>query len=161
LPTSEQCAGVTDEGSACQFANFVTDVIVKDPGGATSEAGGQVLAAVGYRQGQLPLADGTISSPGNGLYRSDTGEPNSFAKLDVSAPNNVDPLGFASQERIGRIALGPAIGADQDHNIVYAMVQDAVLMNGGVPTIDFPDDTAAGALPLLNATAFNGLYVSS
>jgi len=161
LPTSADCAGVTDLGP-CQFANFVTDVVVMEPGGSTNEAGGQVLAAVGYRQGRLPLADGTISAPGNGLYRSATGEPDTFEYLDVSAPNNADPLGFASQERIGRVALGPTIGPDQDHNYVYAMVQDAVLMNGGLPTIDAPDGTpSAGALPFINATAFNGLYVSA
>lgn len=161
LPTSPDCAGVTEVGP-CQFANFVTDVVVMEPGGATSEAGGQVLAAVGYRQGRLPLADGTVSSPGNGLYRSETGEPDTFSYLDVSAPNNADPAGFASQERIGRVALGAAIGPDQDHNYVYAMVQDAVLMNGGLPTIDAPDGTpSAGALPFVNATAFNGLYVSA
>lgn len=162
LPTSTECAGVIDVSNKCQFANFVTDVAVKEPGGSTGEAGGQVLAAVGYRAGQKLLADGTVSSPGNGLYRSDDGKPGSFVKLDVAAANTLLPTGFATQERTGRIALGPVIGAAQNHNYIYALVQDAVLFNGGFPTLDLPEALAGvlGSNPL-NSTLFNGLYVSA
>ena len=165
LPTSADCAGVTSIATKCQFANFVTDVVVKEPGGSTSEAGGQVLAAVGYRAGQLVLSDGTVSSPGNGLYYSATGAPGSFAKLDNSAINTASPAGFTVQERIGRVAFGAAIGPDQDHNYVYAMVQDAVLFNHGFPLLDLPEGlgtSVTGALPVgLSSTLFNGLYVSA
>ena len=41
-----------------------------------------------------------------------------------------------TQARIGRIALGIADGADQDHRVVYALVQDAVKFNGGVAGLD-------------------------
>ncbi|HVT36753.1 MAG TPA: hypothetical protein VHE37_14280 [Nevskiaceae bacterium] len=165
LPTSADCAGVTDIGSKCQYANYVTDVIVKEPGGTTNEAGGQVLAGVGYRAGQLALSDGTISAPGNGLYYSGSGAPGSFSKLSNSAANSLSPLGFTVQERIGRIAFGEALGDAQDHNYVYAMVQDAVLFNHGFPLLDLPEGLGTaitGALPVgLSSTLFNGLYVSA
>ena len=62
-----------------------------------SVAPGTVLAAVGWRAGNRVNSDGTVQSPGNGLYRSSTGEPGSFVKL--AAP------GFTVQDRIGRIEL--------------------------------------------------------
>ncbi|GAC1633290.1 MAG: hypothetical protein NVS9B10_28500 [Nevskia sp.] len=161
LPTSTACAGVTSVSGPCQFANFVTDVVVKEPGGTTKEVGGQVLAAVGYRAGAKLLPGGVVSSPGNGLYRSSDGKPGSYAKLDVAAANTLLPNGFATQERTGRVAFGPAIGTAQNHNYLYAMVQDAVLFNGGFATIDLPESLAGivGGNPL-NSTLFNGLYVS-
>lgn len=158
LPTSPECAGVTDFGP-CQFANFMTDVVVKEPGGSTDEAGGEVLAAVGYRAGRATFPDGTVHSPGNGLYRSASGEVDTFARLDVSG-DGLSNFGFATEERIGRTELGIAYGPGQDHNYVYAIVEDAVLFNGGVPVLDIPDglDPKPG-LPLY-PTSLNGLYVS-
>jgi len=58
------------------------------------------------------------------------------------------PPDVLTQARIGRIALGIADGADQDHRVVYALVQDAVKFNGGLTGLDanekhqlvFPDD---------------------
>ncbi|MEN8719586.1 MAG: hypothetical protein ABF296_04915, partial [Oceanococcaceae bacterium] len=78
------------------------------------------------------------------------------------------------------IELGPVIGPEQDHNIVYAIVQDSVLLNGGIPVLDIPLETDSPSLPLdceqlpegdpqficetvtggLNPTAINGVYVS-
>ena len=158
LPTSPECQGVTALGP-CQFANFVTDVVVKQPGGVSNEAGGEVLAAVGYRAGRATFPDGTVHSPGNGLYKSATGEANSFEQLDVSG-DGLSNFGFAPQERIGRTELGIAYGPDQDHNYVYAIVGDAVLFNGGVPVLDIPD----GIVPnpgVPNPTSLNGLYASA
>ena len=158
LPTSPECAGVTEFGP-CQFANFVTDVVIKEPGGVTDEAGGQVLAAVGYRAGKATFPDGTVHAPGNGLYRSETGAVGSFERLDVSG-DGLSNIGFTTEERIGRTELGIAHGPDQDHNYVYAIVEDAVLFNGGVPVLDVPEviDPKPG-LPLY-PTSLNGLYVS-
>lgn len=184
LPVSPECAGNEDFTGPCQLANVVTDVVVKIPGGATEEtcdpAGCPVLAAVGYRSGNLPYADGTPQSPGNGLYLSQTGEAGSFARIDDGSGA---PAGFAPFEKIGRVEFGIASGEDQDHNIVYAIVQDAALLNGGVAYIDsligggieVPDlpceqlpagdpqfvcelveDTGA-----LSSTALNGIYVST
>lgn len=196
LPTSAECAGVdgltkkfpgttTPDGMGpCVIANIVTDVVVKHPGGVTDEAGGQVIAAVGYRGGNAPFLDGTPQSPGNGLYRSDTGAAGSFTKLDVSGTGGT-PSGFTPQDRIGRIELAVATGPEQDHNFVYAIVQDAVLLNGGLavpfglPGVEevvsliseldcnmLPDgdprfvcETLQGGATL-GATTINGVYVS-
>lgn len=167
LPTGS-CAGVEALGP-CQFANWVTDVVVREPGGAPSlfcgltgcacEASGcPVLAAVGYRQGRRPYLDGTPHAPANGLYRSNTGAPDTFARLSVSG-DGLSNVGFAPEERIGRVELGNAVGPAQDHSYVYAIVQDAVLMNGGVPVIDVPEEVVPLSSPV-SLTVFNGLYVS-
>jgi hypothetical protein len=160
LPTGD-CAGVTGYDNVCHNANWVTDVEIKAPGGVGADkTGGQVLAAVGYRAGKR-LYPGTDQpqSPANGLYRSDTGAPGTFEMLDVYG-DGVSPIGFAPQERVGRVEMGSATGPNQDHDFVYAIVQDAVLFNGGVPGIDAADTTeVTGAAP--NNTALNGIYVSS
>ena len=196
LPTSAECAGVdglnktfpgstTPDGMGpCVLANIVTDVVVKHAGGSTDEAGGEVLAAVGYRGGNAPFLDGTPQSPGNGLYRSDNGAAGSFSKLDVSGDGSTG-MGFAPQDRIGRIELGVAYGPEQNHNYVYAIVQDAILLNGGLAVpFGLPGvGDAIGALSeldcsmlpegdpqfvcetlqggaVLGATTINGVYVS-
>jgi hypothetical protein len=204
LPVSPTCEGTW--AGKCQFANVVTDVVVKKPGGALGVVCGvngcPVLAAVGYYRGALPYADGlgTPRAPGNGLYRSDSGQPGTFARVgDVVPPGTVPPTignqtgltpaGFASQERIGRIQLGGALGDLQDHNYIYANVQDAILINGGgFSGIDLdigenepanPGAAACNTLPAnidptglvattcslaelvsARATYFNGIYVS-
>lgn len=166
LPTSPDCAGVEDIASKCFYANYVTDVIVKAPGGITEEVceatGCPVLAGVGFRTGSLAtFQDGTPQAPGNGLYRSDTGAVDSFTKLDVSASNFLLPVGFAPQDRIGRIELTSADGPTQDHNYVYAIVQDATLFNGGLTGIEQLDAILGTALVLGFPSVFNGIYVSS
>ncbi len=159
LPTLG-CAGKTGYANICQNANWVTDVQIKAPGGVGADRkGGTVLAVVGYRAGRREYPGTTTpQSPQNGFYRSATGAPGSFTYLDVSG-DGATPVGFAPQERIGRTELGAAIGSSQDHDYVYAIVQDAVLFNGGVPGIDAADDTAVtgGAA---NNTSLNGIYVS-
>lgn len=147
LPTGK-CKGKLPRERNCLLANMVTDVVVKYPGGATDVKGRQVLAAVGWRGGDQENRNGTPQSPRNGLYRSKEGKPGTFKKL--AAP------GFAPQERIGRVELGAAIGPEQDHNYVYAIVQDAVLMRGGTPGLD-ADREGTPNVP----TVLNGIYVSS
>ena len=84
------------------------------------------------RAGAAPFPNGKPESPKNGLYLSQTGKPGTFKKL--AAP------GFAPQERIGRTALGVATGPKQNHNFVYAEVEDARLFNEGqTGQIDAPD----------------------
>lgn len=189
LPVSADCAGNTTNAK-CNFANFVTGLVVKAPGGISSETcdakGCAVLAAVGYRAGDLPYADGTPQSPGNGLYRSATGEPGSFTKIEAAGPNPLLPVGFAPQDRIGRVEMGAAYGPAQDHNIVYALVQDARLFNGTSGPLLDSDLVPGGQLPIdcsqipsgtpadgdiafvcatlsepVNPTYFNGIYVST
>ncbi len=167
LPTTPECAGVEDLSGPCLFANMVTDVVVKVPGGSTNEtcdaAGCPVLAGVGYRTGSaLLFQDGvTAQGAGNGLYRSSTGAAGSFEKLDVSAASNQLPIGFTAQDHIGRIEMNVAFGPEQDHNYVYAVVQDAVLFNGGVTGEPILDTILGNALLLGFPSAFNGIYVSA
>lgn len=157
LPTG--CNDLSDK--SCQFANWVTDVVVKEPGGKTNvtctAAGCPVLAAVGYRGGRRAYLDGKLHSPNNGLYRSNTGEPGTFTLLNVYG-DGVSNVGFATAERVGRTELGNATGPAQDHNYVYAMVQDAVRLNGSVGLVDVPG--GGTALPAGNSTTFNGIYAS-
>jgi hypothetical protein len=141
LPTG-QCAGKSNRVKGCTFANVVTDVVVQTPGGAAGSKGGAVIAAVGWRGGQVANADGTIQSPSNGIYASPTGRPGTFTKS--AAP------GFTAQDRIGRIELGATTGADQDHNYLYALVQNAkAVQKGGIPQLPDVDDPA-GAVDTVN-----------
>lgn len=146
LPTGD-CAGVTDTVARpeCHLANVVTDVVVQAPGGSTDAAGGKVMAAVGWRNGQHEYPNGGVESPNNGLYYSETGDADTFSKLAAG--------GFTPQHRIGRVELGTTIGPDQNHEILYAIVQDAVLLAGG-SFVDNLDDPAAGG------TVLEGLYAS-
>ncbi len=155
------CAGSTGYNTPCQNANWVTDVEIKEPGGVgPDKTGGQVIAVVGYRAGKRAYpGTNEPQSPRNGLYRSDTGEPGSFTYLDRVYGDGTTPVGFAPQERVGRTELGSATGPGQNHDFLYAIVQDAVLFNGGVPTIDAVDNTEV--VPVFNNTSLNGIYVSS
>ena len=148
LPTGD-CAGKYGEAN-CNFANMVTDVVIQTPGGSTEVEGGTVVAAVGWRAGTKQNEGHSVQSPGNGIYRSDNGRPGTFERLD-----GLDGTA-GGQERLGRIELGPARGDAQDHNYLYAIVEDAVLFNGGSPIEPLPGGGATGT----NPTVFNGVYVS-
>jgi hypothetical protein len=154
------CHGVNDYtySGRCQFANWVTDVVVQAPGGTTQAAGGTVLAAVGYRAGRLKFPNGVVQSPGNGLYKSTTGAAGSFVRLN-NFGDGISPVGFALQNHIGRTELGSATGPQQDHNYVYAIVEDAVLFNSGIPVIDVNEGAGLGQIPA--DTVLNGVYVSA
>src|SRR3954468_2869222 len=113
LPTGP-CAGVAGTGPnndrpECLLANVVTDVEISKPGGVnTTMPGGTVIAAVGWRAGPRKNSDGTVHSPSNGLYRSTSGAPGSFAKVSPAIGT------FTPQERIGRVELGATSGPQQD-----------------------------------------------
>ena len=121
-------------------------------------APGAVLAAVGWRAGTKPNADGSLQSPGNGMYESDSGEPGSFKNLDFAGNSTPIPPDVLTQSRIGRIALGIADGADQDHRVVYALVQDAVKFNGGVVGLDANEN---GTTSAAQSDYLNGLWAST
>ena len=146
----------------CFLANMVTDVVVQGPANAnttgTDAAPGAVLAAVGWRAGTKPNADGSQQSPGNGMYESDSGEPGSFKNLDFAGNSTPIPPDVLTQSRIGRIALGIADGADQDHRVVYALVQDAVKFNGGVVGLDANEN---GTTSAAQSDYLNGLWAST
>ncbi len=173
-PDGQPCAGVQDLQARpdCALANMVTSVAVQAPGGTTLTRGGKVVAGVGWRGGMRKNPDGTVQSPSNGLYGSDSGRPGTFRRL---TNNTVDrPDAFTEQVGVGRIALGAATGPQQDHGYLYALVQDARLLNGGVKGIDLPIggeeqpstkalglcDPVLGACPLEGGTVLEGLYVS-
>src|SRR6185503_13429456 len=114
--------------------------------------------AVGWRGGTRTFTiNGTTyqQAPSNGVYRSMNGTPGSFAKVAVGGA----PAGFTPQDRIGRIELGAVNGPLQDHDIVYAIVQDAVAVNGGLEVADAPnvvqDPRGTGG------TNLHGLYYSA
>jgi photosystem II stability/assembly factor-like uncharacterized protein len=160
-PGQPDCTGAPPTKEGCFLANMVTDVIVAPADNATTPDGspaakpGAVVAAVGWRAAdkQSPPSksypDGYVESPGNGIYRSDTGAPGSFQRLAAT--------GFPSEHRAGRTELDVANGPAQDHNHLYAVVEDAVRFNGGTPVIDVPNDQVT---PLPNATTLAGIYVS-
>jgi hypothetical protein len=155
LPTGARCQGNTFHKANCFFANVVTDVAVQAPD-HFGHQGGTVLAAVGWRDGPLKNFNDIPEAPANGLYRSATGLPGTFNALDV------DNNGFAPQKRIGRVELGAATGAAQDHGYIYAEVQDAVLFDKGtLEGLDVPNEDAFGLTPTATPTYLNGIYVSS
>ncbi|HUP92299.1 MAG TPA: hypothetical protein VM074_08635, partial [Solimonas sp.] len=130
------CAGNQDQSTACNLASVVSDVVVQAPGGTgnliCSTRGCPVLAAVGWRAGRLPYQGTEIAqAPGNGLYKSETGDPGSFRRIDAPAVDSTTEAGFTPAERIGRIEMGNAVGVGQDHGYVYAMVQDSENLNNG------------------------------
>lgn len=141
----------------CALATVVTDVAVR---GADKfgHPDGAVVAAVGWRAGNAKSADGTVQAPSNGLYESPDGTPGSFAKL-------ADGSGFPNSANVGRVSLGDAYGPNQNHNYLYALVQDAQLMqDGGIST------GTEGALDQIGlsgtvsgklGTYVNGAYVSA
>ena len=154
LPTG-RCAGNSLQ-TDCFLANVVTDVAVQAPD-HFGHSGGAVLAAIGWRSGAQPNADGSPESPANGLYSSSTGLPGTFQRLPMP--------GFTTQSRIGRIALGVATGPDQNHGYVYAEVQDALLFNTqkleGLDLPSLPDPLGLGINLTKTATVLNGVYVSN
>ncbi len=147
------CAGKGNRAKNCVFANMVTDLVIQHPGGINEVDGGVVVAAVGWRGGSLANPDGSIQSPNNGIYSSPTGNPGSFVKSAAT--------GFAQQDAIGRVEMGAAYGPDQDHNYLYALVQDANTLNENpIPSFDLPEGSPVGSTPQY-PTNLNGIYVSS
>ena len=73
--------------------------------------------------------------------------------------------GFAPQSQIGRVALGVASGTGQNHNYVYAEVQDTLLLNTqkllGLDIPSLPDPLGLGIDPSKTATVLNGVYMSA
>ncbi|MCW2968374.1 MAG: hypothetical protein JWM71_2146 [Solirubrobacteraceae bacterium] len=167
LPTgagaTPDCSGKLPTVKDCFLANMVTDVVVQGAGNTQTTGGqpGAVMAAVGWRAGTKPNDDGSIESPGNGIYVSSNGAPGSFKNMDMAGnstpvpPFGTDPL---SQARIGRLKLGIADGPSQNHNIVYAIVQDAVKFNGGVVGLDANEN---GTTSAAQSDYLNGIWVST
>ena len=150
LPTGA-CAGDTTTTS-CTFANTVSDVAVQRGTGA-------VIASVGWAYGQRKTVSGFVMAPQNGIYTSPSGAPGSFTFQDPgsSAPTK---NGFAPTPVVGRMTLAIANGPSQDHDLVYALVQDATKLQNCFDTIDIPICTGTGDEVLAQATYLDGAYVS-
>jgi hypothetical protein len=149
LPTT--CTDVNNV--QCNFANAVSDVAVQPGTGA-------VIAVAGWAYGQLMTKAGFTMAPQNGIYTSPTGQPGTFTFQDPgsSAPTK---NGFAPTPVVGRTSLSIASGPNQDHNIVYALVQDATKLQGCFdPTIDVPICQSLQDPTLAQATYLDGMYVS-
>jgi photosystem II stability/assembly factor-like uncharacterized protein len=157
------CAGDTTS-ARCEYATVVTDVAVK-AGDASGLNGGAVIAAVGWPLGRYTLPNGIVEAPQNGIYTSPNGSPGTFQFQDPtdSVPTN---NGFAPTPYVGRTTLAIANGAGQNHNVVYALVQDAEKLQGCVDVADLPaictgNGTVAAGAGLAQATYLDGLYMSS
>ena len=99
--------------------------------------------------------DGTIASPGNGLYRS-TNRGRSFKRLaGTDQLNNSD----SSSDPIGRITLAYGQAKGQG-SVLWAALSDAGLAAGSAPGgLDLLQDSSGQSLNATN-TVFNGLYRS-
>jgi hypothetical protein len=164
------CTGDTGSDFRCEFANVVTDVVVRSPD-AGGSGGGRVLAVLGWKYGSLGsrneitnAIDSTIpQAPRNGVYVSSTGAPGSFTFVD---PGNTAPSsnGFTPTPLVGRVALGIAHGAAQNHDVVYALVQDAhKLSQSCVDILDMQvtcNPPAPEGINTLGNTFLDGIYVS-
>ncbi len=117
------------------FGTVVTDVKIHPV------RSNQVTAAVGWPRGKL-------YTPGNGLYRSlKSGAPGTWTRMDVESLKQFSKSG----DPIGRISLAYATGEGQDHEVLWAIVQDPGLLNRQVK---------AGA-PNATGTVLNGVYRSA
>ncbi len=143
LPTGD-CAGDSLKPN-CFFANVVTDVAVQ---GADKfgHKGGAVMAAIGWRAGQRRNIARKVESPGQGIYRSDTGAPGTFEQ--------VKGTGFSAPSEQGRVEFGVTRGPDQNSGYLYAVVQSAPLFNQTVSG-DEGDVPAVG-----NPSVLDAIYVS-
>jgi photosystem II stability/assembly factor-like uncharacterized protein len=131
LPTNT--AGIAP--ATGELANMVTDIRAK-PGNPST-----ITAAVGWSRGKA-------GSEGNGLYRS-TDSGATWSRMPRGGLGD----GSVTSDPLGRIALAYAEGADQDHNILWAVVQDAGLLNGR------PVDNVT--VPSVGGTYLNGVYRSA
>ena len=142
LPTN---AAGTAPYTKTRFGNFVTDVRVK-PG-----APNVVTAAVGWRRGKALDAAGNPDSEGNGLYRStEGGKPGTWKRMQTNLGQAPLAPGL-SDDPIGRTSLAYASGEGQDHDVLWAVVQDAGLFKG---------ETFLGVPLPAKPTVLAGVYVS-
>jgi hypothetical protein len=153
------CTGDTGADYRCFFANMVTDVVVT-PNAAGGD--GKVLAALGWKYGPRGYrneisnaVDASVpQAPRNGIYVSAHGAAGTFSFVDPTGS------GFTQTTHVGRVALGVASGVGQNHDIVYALVQDANTYSNNC--LDVLDTQVTCNPPSGVITSFlDGLYVSS
>lgn len=150
------CAGDTTSYQ-CVFENFVTGVAVRPANANGSDKGGEVLAAVGWYRGAHTTKTGWSNAPNNGIYTSPTGLPGTFT--DTHADQN----GFISpRSHTGYISFGDASGPAQNHDVIFAMVEDAQKVNGNLPGVDpIPGVPAVCGVAGCYTTTLGGIYMST
>jgi hypothetical protein len=124
------------------YANWITDIAVRP------NHPDEVTVAVGFYQGKVLLADGSIAAPGNGLYRSTTGPSGPYTFMG-STSQLASPE--ASTDPIGRISLAYGQTANEDA-VLWAFVSDAGLVAG--------QSEVGDRVPNQGGTELNGLFRS-
>jgi hypothetical protein len=131
------------------YANWISSVVVEPVRRR------EVTVAVGMPYGKRLDPKGKQMSPGNGLYRSKDGAAGAFTYLPSSS-GLTNPS--ASTDPIGRVSL--AYGTSSDHPVIWALVQDAGLLNRQQPAgLDIVGTTTGRSLNATN-TLLNGVYRS-
>jgi hypothetical protein len=131
------------------YANWISAVVVEPVRRR------EVTVAVGMAYGKRLDPKGKPMSPGNGLYRSKDGAAGAFTYLPGSA-GLTNPE--ASTDPIGRVSL--AYGSSSDHAVLWALVQDAGLLNRQQPAGADLVGTTTGRSLNATGTLLNGLYRS-
>ena len=131
------------------YANWISDVDVEPVRRR------EVTVAVGLPYGKRLGPNGKPLSPGNGLYRSKDGALGAFSYVAGSA-GLTNPE--ASADPIGRVSL--AYGSSSDHAVIWALVQDAGLLNKQLPGAIDIVGTTTGKTANPTGTLLNGLYRS-
>ena len=161
LPTGDCARASRSRRKDCFLANVVTDVVVQGP--ANAQHAGPTPARRGARRRRLARRHqaqrrrhGAVAEQRHVPLRQR--DPGTFQNLDFAGNSTPIPPDALTQARIGRIALGIADGADQDHRVVYALVQDAVKFNGGVAGLDANEN---GTTSPAQSDYLNGLWAST
>jgi hypothetical protein len=131
------------------YGNWISSVVVEPVRRR------EVTVAVGMPYGHRLDPKGKQMSPGNGLYRSKDGAAGAFTYLPGSA-GLTNPE--ASNDPIGRTSL--AYGTSSDHPVMWALVQDAGLLNRQQPAGADLVGTTTGRSLNATGTLLNGVYRS-
>jgi hypothetical protein len=132
------------------YAEWISSIAVNP------RASQEITVAIGLPYGHRKDPQGKPLSPGNGLYRSTSGATGRFSYL-ASSSGLTHPA--ASVDPLGRIVLAYG-GTDTESPVLWAIVQDAGLLNGQQPAgADLIGTTTGRSLNATN-TLLNGLYRS-
>lgn len=132
------------------YANWISAIVVNP------HQGNVVTVAIGSPYGKRKVPDGSVVTPGNGLYRSVHGARGPFTFMPTSA-GLTNPT--ASTDPLGRISLtyGPTAGQG---SALWALVADAGLVNKQQPAGLDAVSAATGRNLNVTSTVLNGLYRS-
>ncbi|MFN2536841.1 MAG: hypothetical protein ABR549_01645 [Mycobacteriales bacterium] len=133
------------------YANWITAAV------ANPRKPLEITVAVGLPYGKRKGPNGQPLSPGNGLYRSKTGAAGTFSYLPSSA-GLTNP--GASVDPLGRIVLAYGTSTTEETPVLWAIVQDAGLLNGQQPAGADIVSTTTGRSANATNTLLNGLYRS-